>query len=57
MEVNQVDLLASLAKEIQSEEKDRAKIVATLRSAKIITIHENFTEHYSNLKKVVAVVK
>lgn len=57
MEVNQVDLLASLAIEIKSEEKDRAKIVASLQSAKIITINETFTEHYSNLKKVVASVK
>lgn len=57
MEVNQFTLLASLAKEIKSEKKDRAKIVATLRSAKIITKGENFTEHFSNLKKVVAIVK
>ncbi len=57
MEVNQVVLLTSLAKEIKSEKKDRSKIVSTLRSAKIITKDENFTEHFSNLKKVVSVVK
>lgn len=34
MEVNQFTLLASLAKEIKSEKKDRAKIVAILASIK-----------------------
>lgn len=57
MEANQVKLLASLAKRIKSEKKDRAKVVATLQSAKILTKNENFTGHYSNLKKVVAVSK
>lgn len=57
MEANQVKLLASLAKRIKSEKKDRAKVVATLQSAKILTKNENFTGHFSNLKKVVAVAK
>jgi hypothetical protein len=57
MENNQVKLLASLAKKIHSERNDRTKIVATLKSAKIITKNENFTVHYSNLKKIVAVSK
>jgi hypothetical protein len=57
MENNQVKLLASLAKKIHYERNDRTKIVATLKSAKIITKNENFTVHYSNLKKIVAVSK
>ena len=57
MENNQVKLLASLAKKIHSERNDRTKIVATLKSAKIITKNENFTGHFSNLKKIVAVAK
>ncbi|HRB72053.1 hypothetical protein [Flavobacterium sp. WV_118_3] len=57
METNQVKLLTSLAKKIKSEKKDRAKVVASLQSAKILTKKENFTGHYSNLKKVVAVAK
>jgi hypothetical protein len=57
MEVNQVKLLATLAKKIKSEKKDRARVVASLQSAKILTRNENFTGHYSNLKKVVAVSK
>lgn len=57
MKTNQVKLLTSLAKKIKSEKKDRAKVVASLQSAKILTKKENFTGHYSNLKKVVAVAK
>ena len=53
MEVNQVKLLASLAKKIKSERHDRTKIVKSLKSAKILTSNENFTVHYSNLKKAV----
>ena len=53
MENNQVRLLNSLAKKIEKEKKDRSQIVSTLQSAKILTKKENFTEHYSNLRKVV----
>ena len=55
MEANQIRLLIRLAKKIKSEKKDRAKIVTSLQSAKILTKKENFTNHYSNLKKVVGV--
>ena len=37
MEVNQIKLLSSLAKKLESEKKDRAQIVASLQSAKILT--------------------
>jgi len=57
MQENQVKLLTSLAKKIKSEKKDRAQIIATFQSAKILTKKENFTSHYSNLKKVVALAK
>lgn len=57
MESNQIKLLSTLAKKIKSEKKDRAKIVITLKSAKIITKDGNFTKHYSNLKKVVSIAE
>lgn len=53
METNQVKLLASLAKKIKSEKKERNKVVASFQSAKILTKSENFTGHYSHLGKVV----
>lgn len=56
MEANQVELLVSLAKRIKSEQKDRDRVVATLQSAKILTKKENFTGHYSNLKKFLKVL-
>lgn len=57
MESNQVRLLTLLAKKIKSEKKDRGRIVTSLQSAKILTKKENFTGHYSNLKKVVSIAK
>lgn len=53
MKTNQVKLLASLAKKIEKEKKERSKIILTLQSAKILTKSENFTGHYSNLERVV----
>ena len=53
MESNQVKLLASLAKRIEKEKKERKQVVSTLQSAKILTKSENFTGNYSNLKKAV----
>ena len=53
MENNQVKLLTSLAKKIEKEKKERKQIVSTFQSAKILTKGENFTGHYSNLKKAV----
>ncbi len=52
MEANQIKLLASLAKKIKSERKERAKVVASLQSAKILTKNENFTGQYRHLKKL-----
>lgn len=57
MQINQVKLLTTLAKEIKAREKSKSDIIETLHSAKIITRGENFTEHFSNLAKVVAVSK
>ncbi|HEY3370827.1 MAG TPA: hypothetical protein VGK10_08270 [Prolixibacteraceae bacterium] len=57
MEANQVKLLATLAKKIKSEEKDRTKVLASLQSAKILTKSENFTAHFKNLNKVFAIDK
>ena len=57
MEANQVKLLTSLAKKIKAEKKDRAKVLVSLQSAKILTKKENFTSHYSHLEKVVSVAK
>ncbi len=53
MKNNQVKLLTSLAKKIEKEKKDRSQIISTLQSAKILTKKENFTEQYSNLRRVV----
>ncbi len=53
MEENQAKKLASLAKKIKSEKKDRMKVVSTLQAAKILNKKENFTVHYSNLEKVI----
>jgi hypothetical protein len=52
METNQLKLLLDLAKKISSEKKDRATVVASLQSAKILTKKENFTTHLKNLDKV-----
>ena len=57
MSNNQAKLLSTLAKKIRSQPKDRKQIVVTLTSAKILTKEENFTNHYSNLKKVVSTSK
>ena len=57
MEANQVKLLASLAKKIKSEEKDRTKVLASLQSAKILTKGGNFTCYFKNLNKVFATDK
>ena len=57
MEANQIKLLVSLAKKIKSQRKEKARIIASFQSAKILTRKENFTVHYSNLKKVVEVVE
>lgn len=52
MKSNQVKLLNTLAKEIKSEKKDKAKVAATLQSAKILTKRGNFTSKFSNLNRV-----
>ena len=54
METNQIKLLSSLAKKIKSEKKDKATVIASLNSAKILTKSGNFTAHYKNLKRAVA---
>jgi hypothetical protein len=54
MESNQIALLTVLAKKIKAEKKDKARIVATLRSAKILTKGGNFTTHFSTLNKAVS---
>ncbi|WP_294248011.1 hypothetical protein [uncultured Chryseobacterium sp.] len=53
MENDQVKLLKDLAKSIKAEKKDRAKVIKSLQSAKILTKKENFTAAYSNLRRVV----
>jgi hypothetical protein len=57
METNQIKLLTALAKKIKREKKERSQIILTLQAAKILTKNENFTSHYSNLKRVVTVSK
>lgn len=57
MNNNQAKLLSNLANKIKSEPKDRTRIVVSLTTAKILTKNGNITNHYSNLKKVVAIAK
>jgi N-glycosylase/DNA lyase len=54
MEERQLKLLKALAKKIRSEKKERADVVASLQSARILTKNENFTCHLKNLDKVFA---
>jgi len=57
MSNTQAKLLASLAKKIKAEKKNRSDIVGTLSAAGILTKKENFTTNFSNLKKVVSTSK
>ncbi len=52
METNQLKLLAQLAKQIKTEEKDKTKIITTLQHAGILTKQGNFTVNYKLLNKV-----
>ena len=54
MESNQIALLTILAKKIKAEKKDKARVVATLQSAKILTKSGNFTAHFSTLNKAIS---
>lgn len=57
MKSNQIKLLNSLAREIKAERKDKAKVVATLQSAKILTKQGNFTGKFGNLNRVAVSAK
>lgn len=57
MEEKQIKLLKILARKLKSEKRDRAFVVASLQSAKILTKGENFPEHLKNLDKVFADAK
>jgi|688.fasta_scaffold1019208_2 hypothetical protein len=52
MENKQIKLLATLAKEIRAEKKDKVKIMETLQSAKILTRSGNLSGPYRNLNRV-----
>jgi hypothetical protein len=52
VETNQLKLLAQLAKQIKTEEKDKTKIITTLQHAGILTKQGNFTVNYKLLNKV-----
>ena len=52
MEEKQIKLLKALAKKIKSEKREKANIIITLQSARILTKSENFTGHLKNLEKV-----
>ena len=54
MEANQVKLLGILAKNLKAQKKDKAQVIASLQSAKILTKQGNFTGTYSNLSRVVS---
>lgn len=50
---NQIKLIASLAKKLKAEKKDKKAVISTLQSAKILTKSENFTGNFSNLNRIV----
>ena len=52
MEEKQIKLLNALAKKIKSQHRERAGIIASLQSAKILTKGEKFTGHLKNLERV-----
>lgn len=54
MEKKQIELLTALAKKLNTESKDKAKVVASLQAAKILAKNGDFTEHYRSLRKVVS---
>jgi hypothetical protein len=54
---DQVKLLTNLAKKIKSRPQNKARIIFTLTSAKIITKNGNLTDHYSNLSKAISFSK
>lgn len=54
MEEKQIKLLKALAKKIESKKRERAVVMFSLKSAKILTKEENFTGHLKNLDKVFA---
>jgi hypothetical protein len=53
MKKDQIKLLASLAKEIKEESKNKAHALLTLQCAKILTKQGNFSGKYSNLNRIV----
>lgn len=54
MEKNQIKLLTTLAKEIQTQKKTKAQVIDTFISAKIFTEKGKFTKHYPNLSRLVS---
>ncbi|WP_157761378.1 hypothetical protein [Chryseobacterium camelliae] len=53
METDQIKLLKALAKNIKTKKKDRAKVMISLQSAKILNKNEDFTRAYGNLQRFI----
>ena len=49
MDENQIKLLIALAKKLNTVKKDKAEVMKSLQSAKILTKSGNFTKHYNHL--------
>jgi hypothetical protein len=54
MNNDQVKLLSKLARKIKSQPKNKAEVIVTLTSAKIITKKENLTNQYANLGRAIS---
>lgn len=52
METNQIKLLKDLARNIKAEKRNKASIITSLQSAKILTKNENFTGHLKMLDRL-----
>jgi hypothetical protein len=50
---SQIDLLMDLAKEIQSQKRDKSEVLATFQGAGILNKKGEFTKPYRHLAKVV----
>lgn len=57
MEASQIELLFSLAKEINTQKRNKTKVRETLKSAKILKSTGKFYVQYGNLEKVVVPTK
>ena len=54
MHEDQVKILLALARRKKKEKRTNLEVLSFLQSAKILAKDNNFTKHYSNIKKALA---